>query len=190
MNDHVKTARGGAVGPLWWAIEGRGVLALLFGFLALIWPGITLGVLVALFGVYALVDGVVSIMAMFATRRWLLYLVLGISGIAAGILTFLYPEITLLALVYIVGAWAIVTGAFQIATAVTQPELLRSHRWLWGISGALAVGFGVLLFAMPGVGMISRVYIVAFYALMYGIAQILLGFNLRQIEQLAQEVIS
>ncbi len=90
--------RGVGVGPLWWTLETRGLLAIAFGIIAVAWPGITLMVLLTLFGVYALLDGIFGIVAAFTSKPWWLYLVLGLAGIAAGIVTFAYPGKTLIAL--------------------------------------------------------------------------------------------
>ena len=122
----------------WWSLVLRGVLGILVGILTFVWPGITLTALVFLFGAYALVDGVVSIAgairAAESHERWGALLIEGIVGILAAAFTVLWPPITALALVYVMAAWAIVTGIFEIVAAVR----LRKHitgEWLLALSG-------------------------------------------------------
>src|SRR3954470_22625763 len=106
----------------WWSLALRGVVAILFGFLAWIWPDLTVTTLVYLFGAYALVDGVFAIVEALAQRApasqrgWLL--IEGVVGIGAGIVTFVWPDITALALLYVIAAWAIVTGVFEVMAAI------------------------------------------------------------------------
>src|SRR5262249_43005061 len=106
----------------WWVLAIRGVAAILFGIAAFVWPGITLAVLVLLFGAYALVDGIFAVVAGVSVRkeqeRWWMMVLEGLAGIVIGVLTFLYPNITALVLLYFIAAWSIVTGAFEIAAAI------------------------------------------------------------------------
>ena len=124
----------------WWTLVVRGVLALIFGLAALVWPGLTLFVLVILFGVYALLDGVMAIIVAIEERRntqqmWVLLLV-GIVGIAAGVLTLVWPAITALALLYVIAGWAIVTGILQIASLFSG-RLPVGREWMVALSGVL-----------------------------------------------------
>lgn len=106
----------------WWILVVRGVLAVVFGVLAFVWPVLTLGVLVILFGAYALVDGVFALAAAAAGGRdgrpWWVLTLEGVAGIGAGVVTFFWPGITALTLVYVMAAWAVVTGVFEIAAAI------------------------------------------------------------------------
>ena len=103
----------------WWLFLIRGIAAILFGLAAFLWPEITLAVLVLLFGAYALVDGIFAIIAGIAARReqerWWMMILVGLAGIATGVLTFFWPDITALVLLYFIAGWAIVMGIFQIA---------------------------------------------------------------------------
>src|SRR5947209_1896313 len=105
----------------WWLMGIRGLLAVLFGLAAIVWPGLTLLALVYLFGAYALVDGVVAVIVSIQERRnfrqWWVLLLGGLAGIAAGVIAFVWPGITALTLLYLIAAWAIVTGIFEVATA-------------------------------------------------------------------------
>src|SRR5919197_1587239 len=104
----------------WWVFALRGAAAIVFGILAFIWPGVTLAFLILLWGAYALIDGVLGLVASFRTgqdHRWAL-LIEGIVGIAAGIITFAWPGLTALVLLYIIAAWALVTGILEIVGAI------------------------------------------------------------------------
>jgi len=165
----------------WWAVVLRGVLAILFGILAFAWPGITLEVLVLFFGAYALVDGVFALIAGLSNRagpnRWWVVLE-GLVGIVVGILTFLWPGPTAFALLYLIAAWAIVTGIFEILSAI---ELRReiSNEWLLILSGILSVIFGVLIALFPEAGALSIIWLIAIYAIVFGIMFVALGLRLR-----------
>ncbi len=166
----------------WWIVLLRGILAIIFGVLAMIWPGITMMVLVILFGAYALVDGVFGIAsAIFrgaagGNRLWLV--LEGILGVAVGIATFLWPAITELALLYLIAAWAIVTGVFEILTAIELRKTLRGE-WLMIGSGTLSVLFGILLISWPAAGVLAVTWIVGVYALLFGVLLCVLAFRLR-----------
>jgi len=164
----------------WWLIALRGVIAVLFGVLAWIWPGITLLALVVLWGVYSFADGVLSLVTAFRWRDsgrplWALILV-GLAGIAAGILAFLWPQITALVLLMFIAAWAIVIGIFQIVTAVRIRKEI-DNEWLLGLSGAISVIFGVLMVASPGAGAIAVVWLIGVYAVFFGV--LLIGLSLK-----------
>jgi uncharacterized membrane protein HdeD (DUF308 family) len=168
----------------WWAVVLRGVAAVLFGVMALIWPGITLFVLVALFGAYALVDGVITLATAFGgnreragSRGWLI--AQGIAGIIIGILTFAWPGVTALALLWLIAAWAIVTGVLEIVSAVRLRRELR-HEWLLALSGALSVLFGILLAVWPAAGALAVVTQIGIYAIVLGAALVALGVRMRR----------
>ncbi len=177
----------GGVLPLasrnWWALALRGVLAILFGFLAFLSPGITLLALVFLFGAYMLVDGVLAIVAAVWTagreERWWLLLIEGIVGVLAGILAFALPQAAALAFLYLVAAWAIVTGVLEILAAVRLRQEIEGE-WVLIISGAVSVVFGLLLAVLPGVGILSLVWLIGAYAVMFGVLLIALALRVRE----------
>jgi uncharacterized membrane protein HdeD (DUF308 family) len=164
----------------------RGLLAILFGLAAFLWPGLTLVVLVALFGAYALVDGVFAVIAGVTAagedERWWALLLAGIAGIAAGLVTFFWPGITALVLVYVIAAWALVTGALEIAAAVRLRKEIEGE-WLLGLSGVLSVILGLMLVAWPDAGALAFVWMLGAYALVYGVLFIVLGLRLRGLAQ-------
>jgi uncharacterized membrane protein HdeD (DUF308 family) len=166
----------------WWLVALRGTLAVIFGAAAFVWPGLTFEVLVLLFGAYAFVDGVLvfsfGLMAAGDREQWWPLVLGGILGIGLGVLTFARPETMALALVYVAGFWAIVTGLLEIVAAIRLRDVI-SGEWLMGLSGVLSIIFGVLVVGQPNAGALALVYLFGFYAILAGISQIGLGFRLR-----------
>lgn len=166
----------------WWMLVLRGVAAVLFGLFALIWPGLTLILLIAMFAGYAIVGGVVSIVAAIQHRgnrdNWWVPLLFGIVSVAAGVIALLMPGITLLVLVAVMGANAIVTGIFDIIAAV---RLQRRHRsaWMLFIIGALSIVFGIAVMVFPVAGALALVWMVSAYALITGALLLALGIRAR-----------
>jgi uncharacterized membrane protein HdeD (DUF308 family) len=157
-----------AVGDWRW-IAVRAVAAFIFGVLALLLPGLTLATLVILFGAYALVDGIFTLVTAFTRGRgtgwhgvWLG--VMGLAGIGAGILTFFWPGITALALLYVIAAWALVTGAFEIAAAIALRKVL-THEWLLVVDGVLSFILAAILVFAPVAGALAITWAIGFYAL-------------------------
>jgi uncharacterized membrane protein HdeD (DUF308 family) len=170
----------------WWAVVLRGLIAIGLGIVTLMWPGVTIGALVLLFGLYALLDGIFSFVAAFkASRhheRWGYLLGEGIVGVLAGILTFAWPAITVLALVYMVAAWAVVTGVLEIAAAFR----LRRHiagEILLAIAGVVSIAFGILLVIAPIAGVLVIAVWIGVYELIFGVTMLALGLRLRKWSQ-------
>jgi uncharacterized membrane protein HdeD (DUF308 family) len=166
----------------WWAFVLRGVVAILFGILAFVRPGITLEVLVLLFAFWALLDGIFALIgsvgAAEAHEPWWPLVLMGLLGIAAGILTLRWPGITALALLLVVAFWSIFRGILEIVAAVRLRHLIRGEGWL--VFGAIAsIAFGALLILYPGSGLLALVWLVGIYAVIFGIALVMLGVRLR-----------
>jgi uncharacterized membrane protein HdeD (DUF308 family) len=168
----------------WWAVALRGAAAIAFGIVAVIWPDITLGVLVLLFGAYALVDGVAALTtALFGDslggrrRGWLV--LEGVVGIVAGLATFSWPGITTVALLWLIAAWAIGTGVLEIGAAVRLRREL-ANEWLLILSGILSVAFGLFLVVRPEEGALAMVWVVGLYAIVFGVALVALARRLRR----------
>ena len=164
----------------WWALLLRGIAAVLFGLAALFWPGLTLFVLIVFFGAYALVDGILAIVAGIRGSlgsRWLL-LAEGVLGVLAGLVAFFWPGMTALVLLFVISAWAIFTGLLKIIMAIAFRREVE-NAWLMGLSGALSILFGVILAVLPGAGLLSLVWLVGIYALIFGVALIVVGFRAR-----------
>jgi uncharacterized membrane protein HdeD (DUF308 family) len=170
----------------WWLVALRGTLAVIFGVIAFAMPGITFEALVLLFGAYMFVDGVMvfsfGLMAAGDGAQWWPLVLGGILGIGLGVLTFARPEAMGLALVYVVGFWAIVTGLLEIVGAIRLRDVI-SGEWLMALSGALSIIFGALVVSQPNSGAIALVYLFGFYAILAGISQIALGFRLRGLSE-------
>ncbi|MEV4837258.1 HdeD family acid-resistance protein [Nonomuraea sp. NPDC049486] len=166
----------------WWMPLVRGIAAVIFGILALIWPGITLLVLVIFFGAYAIVDGIVAIYSAYRhevrSRAWAV--ALGVIGILAGLAAFIWPGITSLVLLYLIALWAIFTGIAEIADGIQLRKVI-SNEWMLILGGVLSVIFGVLLLLWPAAGLLSLVWLVGIFALLYGITLIALSFRLKKI---------
>jgi uncharacterized membrane protein HdeD (DUF308 family) len=164
----------------------RGAAALVFGLVTLVWPGLTLTALLLLFGAYALVDGVSALVAAFTrgshdgTSKAIVIL-LGLSGVAAGVITFVWPDITALALLFVIAAWALVTGVFEIVAAVRLRRELRGE-WLLALAGVLWVLFAGLLVITPGAGALVITWLIGWFALFEGIVLLALVWRLRQLD--------
>ena len=167
----------------WWALAIRGGIAILFGLAALLRPGIALEALILLFGAYALVDGVFSIVGVFGgtrggTPRWLLFIE-GVASIVAGLIAFFLPGLTAILLLYLIAAWAIVTGISEIAMAIRLRKEIRGE-WALIVGGALSVVFGVILAVVgPVVGLISLIWLIGFYAVVFGVMMLVTAFSVR-----------
>ncbi|HEX5075371.1 MAG TPA: HdeD family acid-resistance protein [Gemmatimonadaceae bacterium] len=165
----------------WWAVVLRGVLGVLFGIITFFAPGLSLAALVTLYGAYALVDGVfaiVSAVRRHGTERWGMLLLEGIAGIGAGLVTFFWPGITAIALLYLIAAWSLFTGIMEVGAAIRLRKVITGE-WMLGLSGVLSIAFGVLLVLFPGAGALAVVLWIGAYAIVFGALLIGLGFRLR-----------
>ena len=166
----------------WPLVALRGVAAVLFGLITMFQPGIGLAALVLLFGAYALADGVLGVVLVImhrnGERHWAAMLIGSILSIAAGILTFIFPGLTALSLLFLIAAWSIVTGVAEIVTAVRLRKVITGE-WLLVLAGVLSVAFGVLLALFPGPGALAVVLWIGAYAFVVGILLIVLAFKLR-----------
>ncbi|MBV9691797.1 MAG: HdeD family acid-resistance protein [Ktedonobacteraceae bacterium] len=171
-------------GRYWWLLVIRGLVAVLFGLAAIVWPGLTLLVLVILFGAYALVDGVVAVIVALQERsifrRWWVLLVEGLVGVAIGVITFFWPAITALVLLYLIAVWAIVTGIFELAAAFSGRVPVATE-WTLALAGILSVLLGVLLAALPRAGLLSLVWLIGAYAIVFGVLLIIRAFQFRAV---------
>ncbi len=166
----------------WWALALRGLVAVLFGLAALFLPGLVFEVLLLLFGAYALIDGILAIVAAFGSperdiRRPLL-LIEGVIGILFGIVTLFWPGLTALALLYVVAFWAIFTGIARIVMAITLRREI-DNEWSIALSGVLSVILGIVLILLPGAGLLTYTWLIGLLALALGIALIVYAFRVR-----------
>lgn len=172
----------GTLSRNWWMLAVRGAVAVLFGIMAFIWPGLTLWALVFLFGAYVLIDGVFALVTAFTGRedndRWWVLLLEGLAGIAAGLVAFIWPGMTAFVLVYLIAAWAIVTGIIEIAAAIRLRKEIEGE-WVLALSGLASIIFGALMVLWPGAGALAVVWLIAAYAIFFGILLIFLAFRVR-----------
>ncbi|MEU5879839.1 HdeD family acid-resistance protein [Spirillospora sp. NPDC047279] len=177
----------------WWVLALRGAFAILFGVVAWIWPGITVWALVILFGAYALVDGVFALIGAFGknaaeatgrSRGWLA--VTGVAGIVLGIVALAWPGITGFALLMLIAAWAVVTGVFEIFTAFSLRKKI-DNEWLYIVTGAISVLFGVLLFVWPVSGALAVVWMIGFFSILFGAFMVGAAFRLRKLGHEAEK---
>jgi uncharacterized membrane protein HdeD (DUF308 family) len=172
-----------ALTKCWWLLLLRGIAGIIFGILAFVWPGLTLLTLVILYGAFALVDGVLTLVAAFTGSAkpvptwWLV--VVGLLGIGAGVVTFAWPVITAVVLVLIIGAWALVHGIFEIIGAIQLRKEIDNEWWLI-LSGALSVVFGLILLFAPGAGALGLIWAIAAYSIAFGILFVGLALRLRK----------
>lgn len=169
--------------PPAWMLMLRGGIAIAFGVLAVLWPGLTLLVLVGLFAAYALLGGIVSIAAAFRLRRtdskWWLPLLLGAISVAAGVYAVVAPSVTALVLVVVMGVNAILTGALDVAMSVRLRRAVRGY-WLQLLGGVASILFGVLVIAAPGAGALAMVWLISFYTILAGVLLFGVGWRMRR----------
>jgi uncharacterized membrane protein HdeD (DUF308 family) len=171
----------------WWLLLLRGLVAIAFGVIAFVWPGLTLVALTLVWGAYALADGILALWAALAAtggdtaKRWWLALG-GVASILAGLVAFFYTGMTALVLLMFIAAWAIVIGILLIWGAIELWKVL-DDAWLIGLNGALAIAFGVLLVARPGEGAVAVVWMIGWFAVVFGILHVALAFRLRRFRQ-------
>jgi uncharacterized membrane protein HdeD (DUF308 family) len=168
----------------WWVLAVRGGIAVVFGVLALAWPGLTVLALVLLFGAYAFVDGVLELYAALFNRRrtggqraWLA--VEGVVGVLAAIAAFMWPQITALALLYLIAAWALITGVAEISAAIRLRQEIQGE-WLLALSGVLSILFAVLAFVFPRAGALAVIWLIATYAIVFGLVLLALALRIRR----------
>ena len=165
----------------WGLIVLRGVAAILFGVLAFVWPGITLAALVLIWGAYALLDGLCALIASLRLAdgkpMWTLAAV-GLLGIASGLLSLIWPQITALVLLVFIAGWAVVMGVFQLAAAIRFRKWI-ANEWLLALSGVLSIAFGMLLLARPGTGAVALVWAIGWFAFLFGVLLVMFGLRIK-----------
>ena len=167
----------------WWMLALRGLVAIIFGVLAFVLPGMTLLTLVFLFGAYAIVNGVLALVHAFSAPkgypRFGALIFTGIISIAAGALAFVWPGITALSLVLLIAAWAIVNGVFEIATAIRLRRVIE-HEWLLALAGILSVLLGIVILLQPAAGALALVWWIGGFAIAFGVLLVALAFRVRR----------
>jgi uncharacterized membrane protein HdeD (DUF308 family) len=169
----------------WWLIAIRGIAAIVFGVIAFLLPGLTVVVLIALFGAYALIDGISLLASLVrgepdARRHGWAVGVMGVIGVLAAVVAFLWPGLTALSLVYVVGFWSIAVGVFQLAAAIRLRQEIEGELWL-ALGGIVAILFGAYIVVFPGAGLLSLIWLVGAWAVLFGIAHLVLAWRLREL---------
>jgi len=166
----------------WWLVALRGLLAILFGMAAFIWPGLTWLVLILMFGVYAILDGLFAIASgMFQSRyshRWWVFLVEGFVSLIAGVIVLLQPGLAGIALVLVIAVWAVLTGLLEVIAAIRLRREIHNE-WMLGFGGFLSIMLGLLMLFQPAAGGLVITLMVGAYALIFGMLLVALSFRLR-----------
>jgi uncharacterized membrane protein HdeD (DUF308 family) len=178
----------------WWVYAVRGVAAIIFGTVALAWPGPTIAFLVFLVGAYAVVDGIAMLVALargdvLARRHAWATCLTGVAGIVFAVATLFWPGITALTLLYLVAIWAISTGTLEIAAAIEFRREIDGEIWMV-LSGALSITFGSLLVVFPGMGLLSLAWLFGFFAIMFGGSSLGLAYRLHGIDHDLKKVLT
>jgi uncharacterized membrane protein HdeD (DUF308 family) len=184
MNSNSLSPTVSALAERWWAVLIRGLAAILFGIIAIARPGAGLLALVAIWAIYAIVDGIFNLVAAMhgahEGRRWGWLVFEGVISILAGVVTFAWPGMTALVLVMLIAVWAVITGIAEIAAAISLRHVIE-REWLLGASGLLSILFGILLFIFPSAGALSLVFLIGIYAILFGVMLVALGFKLERL---------
>ena len=172
----------------WWLFLLRGILALVFGVVALFFPQAAFLSLVLIFGAFALVDGVFALIAAFSggarAENWWWLVLEGAFGILIGVLTVIQPAVMATAWILVIAAWAIVTGIFEIITAIRLRKEITGE-WALILGGVISVIFGLAAAMFPGSGAFAVGFLVGVYAIIFGLIFVWLGFNLRKFSKTA-----
>lgn len=168
----------------WWIPLLRGVLAILFGLVALLMPGLTLAFLLGALAAFLIVDGILSIVIGFRRRgaepNWWVWPLEGLLSIALAVMAFAWPAATALAFVFWIGAWSVLSGIMRIVAAVALRREIEGE-WALGLSGVLSILLGVLMFVLPGAGLLSIAWMIGILSIMVGGALIAFAFRLRRL---------
>ena len=168
----------------WWVPVIRGIAAIVFGIIAFAYPGLTVATLVLFFGAWVLIDGIFRVVGAIGHRAsdpdWGWHIVIGIIGIIVGLLTFHAPQITALALVIYIAAWALMIGASEIALAVKLRREIKGE-WFLILMGLASIVFAIVLLWNPVVGAAAVIWLIAWYAVVLGVLAIFFGFRLRSL---------
>lgn len=167
----------------WWLLVLRGVLAILFGVIAFVVPGVAWWSLILLFGVYAMLDGIFAMMTGLIgskfSPRWWMFLLEGMINVAAGVIALMRPDLASVVLVLVIAVWAILTGILEIVAAIRLRREI-TNEWMLGFGGFVSFALGVLLFFQPATGSVIITLMIGLYALVFGILLVVLGLRLRK----------
>jgi len=167
---------------IWGGLALRGAIAILFGILALARPGATGTGLIYLFGAYAFIDGIFALVASVRLaqleERWWPMLLVGLCGLAAGIFAFARPLATAVGIAYFIAIWAVVTGILEVIAAFRLRKVVEGE-WMLAVAGLLSIAFGLMIGARPDVGLLSLLWVIGSYAIIFGVLLVGLAIRLR-----------
>jgi uncharacterized membrane protein HdeD (DUF308 family) len=172
----------------WTALLGRGLIAIALGLLVWLRPGISLSLFVVVFGLWALLDGIVNCWLAFEDRpqpSWGWMLLDGLIGIAIGVLALSRPKSTAIALLFLIGVWAVARGVLEIVVAIALRKELKGE-WRLLLAGLLSIVFGAIVFSRPGAGLIAILWLVGFYAVLYGLMLVSLAFKAKNLKNIVE----
>ena len=161
----------------------RGLAAIVFGVLTLVWPGISLTVLVLMFGIFAVITGITATVAAIRSRgepHWGVLLFEGILSVLAGTVALAWPGITALAFLFLIAAWAILTGILELVAPLAFP-MSFGRGLLSALSGIVSIVFGVVIAARPASGLLAVVWLIGIYAIIVGIMHVVVYFEARSV---------
>jgi uncharacterized membrane protein HdeD (DUF308 family) len=175
----------------WWAIALRGLVAVLFGIAAFVWPGFTLRVLAPLFSGYAMINGIFAVIEAFgrdvSRDRWWGLLFEGVASILVGAIILIWPGLTAMGLIFLIAFWAIMTGVFEFITAVRLRHEIMGE-WLLALIAILSMALGLLLLAFPVIGAFSVILLIRAFVFIIGALMIALAFKLRWLRRTGGEI--
>ena len=167
----------------WWVLLLRGVAAIVFGVLTWMQPAASAAALVLIFGAYVFLDGVLGVFSAIKSRNesrhWWMVLLWGLTGVVFGVLTVINPAITALVLTIYIGVWALITGVVEIVAALRLRKEIEGE-WLLVLGGLISVLFGSFVLAQPGAGMMAMLWVIATYAVIFGVLMVLLAFKVKK----------
>ena len=167
----------------WWMFAVRGGFAVLYGLAAVVMPRLTLGVLIVLFGVFALANGIFAVGTALAARKeyekWWVLLLEGAAGVIVGIGTIAWPQLTAVLLLFLIAGWAVATGILEILAGLAQPKEVGGDKWVLVLGGVISLLFGIFLFAQPGKGALAILWMIGVFAIVAGVVLITIGFRLK-----------
>lgn len=167
----------------WWALALRGAVSILLGLVAITMPGLTIAAIVTVFGVYAIIEGVLAIMASIRGirehDRWGWMMVEGVVGICAGLIAFFMPGVGALAIIWLIAAWAVLTGALEIAAGFRLRKIIEGE-WLLILTGVLAIVLGFFMVSRPGMGVVLLTTWLGVWAILSGITLMVLAFRIKR----------
>lgn len=170
-----------------------GAASIVFGVIVLLWPGISLVALTALFGAFAFVYGSFSLgvgltLIAHKSTEWVPYVVGGVAGIILAAITFLHPAVTLLVLTYLVAAWALVVGGVEIVGAIDMWGEVDGAFWL-ALGGAFSIVFGIVVAIQPGTGLLAILWLIAVYAIAAGVTRLVAAYRIHQFHGAVKAVV-